>query len=120
LLGIIKKVYLMADDEKLFKGAVVVPWTGEVPPTENELIQALHGEGLISYRWMNGPGDVYSVHSHSFNKVIYVVDGSIEFGLPRRNERINLKIGDRLELAAGILHDARVGSSGVVCLEVYY
>ena len=110
----------MARSERLDEGAVVVPWNKEVPPTENELIDALHSEGLISYRWMNGPGDVYSAHTHSFKKVIYVVEGSIEFGLPLQDERINLMAGDRLELAAGVLHDANVGSAGVVCLEAHY
>lgn len=110
----------MSNVERLDKGVAVVPWNEEVPPTEDELIQTLRSEGLISYRWVNGPGDVYSAHTHSFKKVIYVVEGSIEFGLPRQKKHINLTAGDRLELAAGVLHDAHVGSTGVVCLEAHY
>ena len=37
-------------------------------------------EGLSPYSWSNGPHDRYAAHSHSYNKVIYVVQGSITFG----------------------------------------
>lgn len=74
-------------------------------------------EGLDPYSWSNGPFDVYSAHSHSYDKVIYVVQGSITFGLPELNQSLRLKAGDRLDLPAGVVHDAHVGSEGVVCLE---
>ena len=74
-------------------------------------------EGLSPYSWSNGPHDVYAVHSHSYNKVIYVVQGSITFGLPELGKQLMLKAGDRLDLPAGVLHDAVVGAQGVVCLE---
>lgn len=74
-------------------------------------------EGLDPYSWSNGPGDVYSAHSHSYDKVIYVVQGSITFGLPELNQSLTLKAGDRLDLPAGVVHNAKVGSEGVVCLE---
>ncbi len=74
-------------------------------------------EGLEPYCWSNGPFDVYSAHTHSYDKVIYVVRGSVTFGLPERKQSLTLKSGDRLDLPAGVLHDARVGSEGVVCLE---
>jgi quercetin dioxygenase-like cupin family protein len=74
-------------------------------------------EGLSPYSWSNAPHDVYSAHSHSYNKVIYVVRGSIVFGLPELGEQLELKAGDRLDLPAVIMHDARVGAQGVTCLE---
>ena len=77
----------------------------------------LRAEGLSYYRWSNGPGDVYPPHQHNYNKVIYVVQGSITFGLPEKKEAIVLNSGDRLDLPAGIVHDAVVGPNGVVCLE---
>jgi quercetin dioxygenase-like cupin family protein len=83
------------------------------------LRQILSEEGLQAYRWSNAPGDVYSAHSHTFDKVIYVVQGTITFGLPASKEHITLNMGDRLELPAGILHEADVGSQGVVCLEAH-
>jgi quercetin dioxygenase-like cupin family protein len=72
-------------------------------------------EGLAPYRWSNGPGDVYGAHTHPYDKVIYVVEGSITFGVPGR--QLELHPGDRLDLPAGTRHDARVGPDGVVCLE---
>ncbi len=74
-------------------------------------------EGLDPYAWSNGPFDIYSAHSHSFDKVIYVVQGSITFGLPELNQSLILKAGDKLDLPAGVVHDAHVGEEGVVCLE---
>jgi len=63
--------------------------------------------------------DVYAAHSHSYNKVIYVVQGSITFGLPELGKRLTLKAGDRLDLPSGTVHDAQVGAQGVVCLEAH-
>ena len=76
-------------------------------------------EGLAPYSWSNGPLYVYSAHSHSYNKVIYVVQGSISFGLPELGKQLTLQAGDRLDLPAGTIHDARVGNQGVVCLEAH-
>ena len=60
---------------------------------------------------------MYSAHTHSYDKVIYVVQGSITFGLPELNQEVPLKAGDRLELPAGTVHEAVVGAQGVLCLE---
>lgn len=56
-------------------------WSGDKAPDEAELRNILAAESLDSYRWSNRPGDVYGAHSHSFHKVIYVVQGSITFGI---------------------------------------
>jgi quercetin dioxygenase-like cupin family protein len=90
-----------------------------VLPTEATLLRLLAEEGLIPYQWANGPGDAYSAHSHSYNKVIYVVRGSITFGLPGENRKMTLNAGDRLDLPAGTVHEADVGPRGVVCLEAH-
>jgi quercetin dioxygenase-like cupin family protein len=97
----------------------VISWPEERAPTEAELRQVLEGEGSSFYRWSNGPGDVYSAHTHSFHKVIYVVQGSIRFELPREGREVTVKVGDRLELPPGVLHNAVVGKNGVACLEVH-
>jgi quercetin dioxygenase-like cupin family protein len=76
-------------------------------------------EGLSPYSWSNGPHDRYTAHSHSYNKVIYVVQGSITFGLPDLGKQLNMKASDRLDLPAGVVHDAVVGGQGVVCLEAH-
>jgi len=96
---------------------LVTPWSESAAPTQSTLWQRMADEGLSSYSWSNGPFDVYAAHSHSYNKVIYVVQGSITFGLPELDKQLTLKAGDRLDLPAGIVHEAQVGAQGVVCLE---
>jgi len=95
----------------------VQPWPQDQPITAHAVEARMQAEGLPYYRWSNGPGDIYSAHDHNYHKVIYVVQGSITFGLPHTDEQISLSAGDRLDLPAGIVHNAVVGSQGVVCLE---
>jgi uncharacterized protein YjlB len=79
----------------------------------------LAAEGLVAQTWSNGPGDWYQAHEHGYDKVIVVAAGSITFGLPGIDQRLELETGDRLELPAGTVHDASVGSVGVTCLEAH-
>ena len=98
---------------------LVTPWSDSSTPTQSGLWRLMTDEGLSPYSWSNGPFDAYSAHSHSYNKVIYVVQGSITFGLPELGKQLTLKAGDRLELPAGVVHEAHVGADGVVCLEAH-
>src|SRR5439155_1193075 len=41
----------------------------------------LKTEASGCYSWSNGPGDRYAAHNHSYEKVLYCVDGSITFVL---------------------------------------
>ena len=97
----------------------VTPWADSTTPTESTLWQIMAEEGLSPYSWSNGPHDIYAAHTHGYNKVIYVVRGSITFGLPELGQKLTLNAGDRLDLPDGIVHDAVVGSQGVVCLEAH-
>ncbi|MBI2330895.1 MAG: cupin [Chloroflexi bacterium] len=99
------------------KTPLLTLWSDPVPPTHAILWQLMVDEGIAPYSWSNGPFDVYSAHTHGYDKVIYVVQGSIIFGLPELNQSLTLKAGDRLDLPAGVVHDANVGAEGVVCLE---
>jgi len=94
-------------------------WKGVSPPRAAEIMQMLSEQGLSAYRWSNSPGDVYSAHSHSFHKIIYVLQGSITFVLPLAEEQVTLNAGDRLELPPDTLHEAEVGPQGVICLEAH-
>lgn len=98
---------------------LVTPWPEATTPTQTGLWKHMTDEGLNPYSWSNGPFDIYSAHSHSYNKVIYVVQGSITFGLPELGKQLTLKSGDRLDLPAGTVHDAHVGAQGVICLEAH-
>jgi uncharacterized protein YjlB len=84
-----------------------------------DLRTRLTAEGLEPGAWSNGAGDRYAAHEHAYDKVIVVASGSIAFGLPETSAVFELETGDRLELPAGTAHDARVGSSGVSCLEAH-
>jgi uncharacterized protein YjlB len=97
----------------------IICWSEEKLPDEALLRSILADEDLHPYVWSNGPGDVYGAHSHSYHKVIYVVRGSITFGLPDSGDKVTLNQGDRLELPAGITHNAVVGHEGVACLEAH-
>lgn len=97
----------------------VIRWSDETEPDEPLLRSMLADEDLHPYVWTNGPGDVYGAHSHSYHKVIYVVHGSITFGLPDSGDKVTLNSGDRLELPAGVTHNAVVGQQGVACLEAH-
>ena len=72
-------------------------------------------EGLAAHLWSNGAGFRYGEHTHSYNKVLYCVAGSITFHTP--DGKHHLLPGDRLDLAAGTRHAATVGPSGVTCIE---
>lgn len=90
---------------------------GEAPPDEAALRAAMREEGLAPRRWSNGPGDRHAAHSHAYRKALYCVSGSITFKLVATGERLTLGPGARLDLPAGVIHAAIVGSDGVVCVE---
>ena len=97
----------------------VIRWSDEQLPDEALLRKIMSDEDLHPYVWSNRPGDVYGAHDHGYHKVIYVVSGSITFGLPGSGDKLTLNAGDRLELPGGVTHDAVVGKQGVVCLEAH-
>ena len=97
----------------------LMPWASSGAPTEAGIRSLMQAEGLNPYAWSNAPHDTYAAHSHTYNKVIYCVNGSITFGLPEEKRQLTLHPGDRLELPAGVVHDAVVGSDGVLCLEAH-
>ncbi len=101
------------------KTATLTPWDGSEKPSEAAIRQRLNAEKLSCYQWGNDPLDTYAAHVHSYDKVIYVVFGSITFGLPQTGQKLTLKAGDRLDLPAGTIHDAVVGAEGVECLEAH-
>lgn len=82
-----------------------------------DLEPRLRAEGLTPASWSNRPFDRYDAHAHGFDKVLVCAAGSIRFGLPDLGQSVSLAPGDRLELPAGIRHDATVGERGVTCLE---
>jgi quercetin dioxygenase-like cupin family protein len=84
-----------------------------------DLASRLRREGLDAQAWSNGPGDTYAPHSHGYDKVLVATSGSIVFHLIDTGRDVGLNAGERLELPAGTVHGATVGSGGVRCLEAH-
>ena len=83
-----------------------------------DLMTRLRREATGCYSWSNGPGDRYPPHSHTYEKVLYCVDGSITFVLESEDtKRIELRAGDRMVLPPGTIHSAVVGPAGCTCIE---
>ena len=92
-------------------------WPHQHAPTEAELRQILISEGADPFIWSNEPGDIFAAHEHTYYKTVFIVSGSITYGFPIDGQPITLRAGDRLDLPAGVQHNAVVGPDGVVCLE---
>src|SRR5437016_7939589 len=101
----------------------IIRWQDATKPQEQELRNRMQQQRLSPYTWSNGPYDTYAVHSHSYEKVLYCVRGSIRFVLPDYVETlgnggaIDLTPGDCLILSPGVRHSAEVGPQGVTCME---
>ena len=101
----------------------ILRWQKQAPPTERELREQMRHEGLSPYTWSNDSHYTYAAHTHSYEKVLYCVQGSIRFVLPEHSdaegkaEYVDLNPGDCMILPAHTLHSAVVGSQGVTCLE---
>ncbi|HET9112011.1 MAG TPA: hypothetical protein VFN78_14370 [Ktedonobacterales bacterium] len=97
----------------------VTRWPGADAPDADALQRSLQREPHTFSRWSNGPGDIYAPHSHSYDKLLVCLRGSITFTLPLTGESLDLAPGDRLSLPARTLHGAHVGSIGVECAEAH-
>jgi len=101
-------------------GGIKVQRHHETDHESEESIRALlESQYLPHYSWSNQGGDHYSAHSHSYTKIIWVIRGEITFILPEFAEELRLGLGDRMELPADVVHEARVGRMGVTCLETH-
>ena len=103
----------------------IIRWNQPTSPQEDELRARMHREGLTPYTWSNGPDDYYAPHTHSYEKVLYCVRGSIRFiihnqstfGGSKTEDYLDLNPGDCMILPSGVRHSAKVGSRGVTCME---
>lgn len=98
-------------------GVKVTRWHGGQHPTHSVIIQLMQKEGLHPYRWQNSPNTRYAIRSHNYDKVLYVVSGSLELTLPDTNQRTAVGSGDRIDIPAGVRHGKHIGGGGVRCIE---
>lgn len=97
----------------------VQKWSRAEKPDEQVFRRQLIGEGWHPFIWTAEPGAVYHAQTLSYGRILYILSGSITFGFPIEAEPTTLHSGDRLDLPAGIPHNAAVGFDGVVCLEAH-
>ena len=86
-----------------------------IGPTRAALDAWFAAEGLSPRWWSNGPGDTYGRHDHPYHKILFCQEGSIVFHAGGGD--VQLRPGDRLDLAPGTAHAATVGPGGVTCVE---
>ena len=103
-------------NQPLMKTVTVTHWpanAGQV--TINKVRARLEQEGLTPYRFDMLPGDAYGDHAHPDAEIRWVVSGRMRIMV--NNEEIILEPGDRLDLAANVVHSADVfGDEAVVTL----
>ncbi|HLJ81699.1 MAG TPA: cupin domain-containing protein [Ktedonobacterales bacterium] len=99
--------------------ATIIRWADSHPPDPDALLARLCASGYAYSTWGNAPGDTYAVHSHSYDKHLVCLRGTIRFTLPATGEAEDLAAGDELHLPAGTSHGAIVGADGVQCAEAH-
>jgi quercetin dioxygenase-like cupin family protein len=92
-------------------------WRGGEHPTFSAITRQMKKEGLRPYMWVNMPNHRYGVRSHGYEKVLYVIEGTVEITLPDSNQRMILRAGDRVDIPAGVRHGTIVGTNGAKCVE---
>lgn len=92
-------------------------WKASQHPTLSTVTKLMRKEQLRPYMWENSPNHRYAVRTHGYDKVLYVVEGTLEITLPDYNQRIKLRSGDRIEIPSGTRHGTTVGHSGAKCVE---
>jgi quercetin dioxygenase-like cupin family protein len=97
----------------------VQKWPHAHEPQEAELRRELEAEGLEVFCWENEPLAVYEAASFAYDRILYVLRGTIIFGFPIESEPTVLHAGDRLYIPASVPHNAAVGADGIVCLEAH-
>lgn len=95
----------------------VTRWTGSKHPTLSTITRMMNEQGLRPYRWDTNPNQRLAVRTHGFDKVLYVIEGTMEISLPDSNQRVRLRAGDRIDIPAKTRHASLTGESGATCLE---
>lgn len=96
-------------------GVEHVPHRG-LPPAVADIESRIRREAREVYGWANGSGDRYGEHVHTYTKLLYCTEGSIDFVLAD-GRTVTMGPGDRLVLPAGTAHAAVVGPAGCACVE---
>ncbi len=75
------------------------------------LERRLHGEGFLhTYVWQDCPNAFYPDHTHAVETAHIILDG--EMTLTQGGETRTFGAGERCDVAAGVVHSAKMGPRG--------
>lgn len=92
-------------------------WTYPSPPSSTSITRLMADEGMRPFTWQNTPNRVFNVRSHGYDKVLWVVSGTLDLIAPDENRVYTLRAGDRADIPAGVRHGIKVSQVGVTCYE---
>ena len=95
----------------------VSSWGRGMHPTRDKIMNILESEGYRPQTRQQRPNYRLPVRSQNYDRVIYVLEGSIEITFPDNNEFFFLKTGDRIDIPAGVRHGMQFGASGANFVE---
>ncbi len=78
--------------------------------TTEEIKRRIEKEGFDPILFSNGPGEVYSPHSHPETKLLVFLDGTMEVTVDGKKYQCNR--GDKLVIPGNITHSAIAGGKG--------
>jgi quercetin dioxygenase-like cupin family protein len=75
------------------------------------LAEQLQREGFAhTYVWEDGPNTHYPNHTHPVETAHVILSGEMTLTTPQGSA--TYRIGDRCDVAAGVVHSARIGPNG--------
>ena len=82
-----------------------------MPLDQKSLERELHQEGFLrTYVWEDGPNAFYADHTHAEETAHVILRG--EMTLSQGGETHVYGVGERCDVAAGVVHSAKMGPSG--------
>lgn len=99
------------------RSVLITSWQHNQHPTLANISSLMKTQGLNPYVWENPPNHRYATRSHNYDKVLFVVDGSIEIILPDTQQRVILRLGERIDIPSNTRYGVNVGQSGAKCVE---
>jgi len=85
-------------------------WDESEPPNRKKMREELLDEGFHGiHTFRDAPGTTYAEHQHDYIEVRWVLKGELIFGVG--GKEYHLKPGDRIDMPAHLLHDAKVDPS---------
>jgi hypothetical protein len=85
--------------------------------TKTSISLVLEMQGFDPYAWFGRKEDVYPVRAVPYQRILWVVEGTIIIQLPAQDQEFTLNRGDRLDLSAGIPHQIIICSRRSICIE---